>query len=176
MSHATYFITMTTDAFWSIIEEVHRRHPDDMEGKCKALRARLSRLTPDEMRSFRQHFDECDARAYNWGLWGAAYIIHGGCGDDSFMDFRHTLISRGREVYEKALSDPDSLVELGLTEEEACFEGYDYAVMDAEKAVLDRQERCRVPFPTKPAGEPWDEDDNAALAARFPRLYEAYCE
>ena len=165
---------MTIDTFWSIIEDVHLQSPDDMDTKCDLLRERLSALTPDEMKGFRQHFDECDARSYDWGLWGAAYIIHGGCSDDSFSDFRSSLISRGRAVFERALSDPDSLAELGLTEEDACYEGYSYAVTDAEEAVLGEVGSRGTPFPTDPSGEQWDEGDDAGLAARFPRLHAAY--
>lgn len=165
---------MTIDTFWSIIEAVHNQSPDDMDKKCDALRGRLSALSPDDMRGFRQHFDECDARAYDWGLWGAAYIIHGGCSDDSFSDFRSSLISRGRADFERALSDPDSLADLGLTEEDACYEGYAYAVADAEQTLLGEVGLRATPFPADPSGEQWDEDDDAALAARFPRLHAAY--
>jgi hypothetical protein len=165
---------MTIDTFWSIIEGVHQEFPNDMDAKCDLLRQRLAALSPDEMRGFRHHFDECNARAYDWGLWGAAYIIHGGCSDDSFGDFRSSLISRGRAVFEGALSDPDSLADLGLTEEDACYEGYAYAVSDAEEAVLGEVGSRTTPFPAEPSGEPWDEDDDAGLAARYPRLHAAY--
>lgn len=167
-------LAMTIDTFWSIIDDVHQQSPDDMDSKCDLLRERLSALSPDDMRGFRLHFDECDARAYDWGLWGAAYIIHGGCSDDSFSDFRSSLISRGRAVFERALSDPDSLADLGLTEEDACYEGYAYAVTDAEQAVLGDVGSRATPFPSDPSGEQWDEDDDESLAARFPRLHAAY--
>jgi hypothetical protein len=36
-------------------------------------------------------------------------LINGGMSDDGFTDFRYWLISRGRDVYERALADPDSL-------------------------------------------------------------------
>jgi hypothetical protein len=165
---------MTIDTFWNIIEAVHSQSPDDMDTKCDALRERLSSLSPDEMKAFRRHFDDCDARAYDWGLWGAAYIINGGCSDDSFSDFRSSLISRGRQVFETALADPDSLADLGLSEDDACYEGYAYAVTDAETAVLGAVDTRAGGFPAEPSGEPWDEDDDDALAARFPRLHSVY--
>lgn len=161
---------MTIDQFWSIIEEVHRSSPDDMDEKCDSLRDRLGKLSPEEMRSFREHFDACDARAYDWGLWGAAYVIHGGCSDDAFSDFRSSLISRGRETFEQALADPDSLAEAGLTEEDACYEGYAYAVTEAEEAVLGSVEERKTPFPDEPSGLEWSEEDDAALKARYPKL------
>ncbi|MFD6821443.1 DUF4240 domain-containing protein [Streptomyces sp. NPDC060085] len=41
----------------------------------------------------------------------AAYLIGGGCSNDSFMDFRAGLIALGRDWYEKATADPDSLAD-----------------------------------------------------------------
>jgi hypothetical protein len=31
-------------------------------------------------------------RGYSWELRGAAYVINDGCGDDTFNDFRSSLI------------------------------------------------------------------------------------
>ena len=49
-------------------------------------------------------------RAYRQELWGAAYLINGGCSDDGFVYFLGWLIAQGRDVYQAALPDPDSLV------------------------------------------------------------------
>jgi len=53
-------------------------------------------------------------QAYRWDLWGAAYIIGGGCSDDGFIDFQYGLIAKGREIYESALANPDSLADLAI--------------------------------------------------------------
>ncbi len=45
-------------------------------------------------------------------LWGAAYLVNGGCSDDGFHDFRAWLVGRGRHVYESALKNPDTLVDV----------------------------------------------------------------
>jgi hypothetical protein len=52
------------------------------------------------------------ARSYVAQLWAAAFVINGGCSDDGFEYFRGWLITRGREVFERALADPDSLADL----------------------------------------------------------------
>jgi len=162
---------MTIDRFWDLIGEVHRESGGDMDAKCDLLRTKLGQLAPDEMRSFRLHFEECNRRAYDWGLWGAAYVIEGGCSDDGFSDFRSTLISQGREVFEAALNDPDSLADLPFVEDDPCYEGYAYAVTDAEGDVCGEIAPRSDPFPKVPSGEAWDEDDDEALAARFPKLH-----
>jgi hypothetical protein len=59
------------------------------------------------------------ADSYDWGLWGAACVINGGCSDDCFDYFRAYLISRGREVFEAAVADPDSLASVEIDDEES---------------------------------------------------------
>ena len=49
--------------------------------------------------------------SYHYNLWDAAHLIVQGCSDDWFEYFRAWLISMGREVYEQALQNPDSLAE-----------------------------------------------------------------
>jgi hypothetical protein len=142
-----------------------------MERKCVLLGERLAGLDAEGIRGFRSHFDESDRRAYDWGLWGAAYVVCGGCSDDSFSDFRSTLISNGRSVFERVLADPDSLADTPLNEEEVCYEGYAYVVTDAEKTILGSVPSRSAPFPPEPSGVAWDEDDEEGLAERFPRLH-----
>ena len=47
---------------------------------------------------------------YRRDLWAAAYLIGGGCSDDSFIDFRAGLIAQGHDWYHKAAA-PDSLAD-----------------------------------------------------------------
>ena len=49
------------------------------------------------------------AALYRRDVWAAAYLIAGGCSDDSFIDFRAGLIARGRDWYHRAAASPDSL-------------------------------------------------------------------
>ena len=52
------------------------------------------------------------AEAYHWDLWGAAYLINGGCSDDGFEYFRRWLVLQGRDVFQAAVSNPDTLAEV----------------------------------------------------------------
>jgi hypothetical protein len=156
---------MSTDAFWKIIEDVHRASGGDMNTKCELLRRQLTSLSPDELRCFVQNFDECDARAYNQPLWGAIYSLRGGCSDDSFQDFRATLISLGRAAFEKALSKPDDLADLELPED-PCFEGFQYVPAQVARAVLGSR-RFKSEFPTSPTGADWREEQ---LPLLYPKL------
>jgi hypothetical protein len=116
---------MDESTFWSLVEDAHERSHGDMERKCVQLRTQLEALATQELLSFIEHFDARMDEAYSWDLWGTAFVIGRGCGDDSFSDFRSTLISCGRRLFDRTLSDPDSLADNGLTAD-PFFEGFGY--------------------------------------------------
>ena len=49
-----------------------------------------------------------DNAAYRTDVWALAYLLRGGCSDDSLDAFRGWLILQGRKVFEATLADPDS--------------------------------------------------------------------
>ncbi len=156
---------MSTEEFWEIIEEVHRGSKGNMNSKCELLQKRLTTLSPDELRGFVEHFDLCDARAYNHSLWGAIYTLRGGCSDDSFQDFRANLISMGRTVFERTLSDPEHLADLEMPED-LCFEGFQYVPSQVARAVLGNRP-LKSKLPSVPTGADWREDQ---LPILYPKL------
>jgi hypothetical protein len=163
---------MNTDQFWQIIDEIHAESTGDMDRKCKLLKQRLSHLGEQELKEFIDHFDSADAAAYTWPLWGAAYVMHGGCSDDSFDDFRATLISQGRAVYERALKDPESLADLTFDDEEAiCYEGFQFVAHDVAKEKLSEFPKRTIAPPKDPTGEEWDEGSVDLL---YPKLAAKY--
>lgn len=99
--------------FWNIIDGVAGTggEPDD---RIEALEAALKPLSLDDIISFEMTFRRLLNDAYTWDLWGAAYVIHGGCSDDGFEYFRRWLVSRGRTAYEAARANPDSLADFDL--------------------------------------------------------------
>lgn len=156
---------MDEDGFWKIVQNANDSSTGDMDRKCSALRQQIAALQKDEALGFAQQFDAMMDKAYNWPLWGAAYVINSGCSDDSFADFRASLISRGRAAFERALSDPDSLAAEDFDESDWFYEGYEYAVTDGVEAVAgDRPQRT---MPAQPSGTDWQEDKVYGL---FPKL------
>jgi hypothetical protein len=163
---------MTLDQFWSIVGEIHRSSGGDMDAKCELLDKRLRQMSSDEVCSFGQHFADCSDRAYSWGLWAAAYLIRGGCSDDSFTDFRSTLISMGRETFEKALENPESLVDIDYDADTADYEGYQYVPYKVYSDMNGGQRIPRLrPHPATPSGRDWDETKVAEL---YPTLAKKY--
>ena len=161
---------MDEEKFWKIIENVHDGHGTDMRGKSVELQKELSRMQSKEAEQFSYAFDEKMDRAYSHILWGAAYLIHGGCGDDTFSDFRASLISRGQQAFEAATTNPDSLALEEYDDEAWFYEGYQYAVTEGVKkavgSVVDRQS----PYPNEPSGEAWEETQEY-FQNSYPKLW-----
>lgn len=160
---------MDEATFWKLIERVRNEYPDDLDDQCTHLGQVLERLPPDQCLSAGRWFDVAIQRAYHWPLWAAAFVIGGGCSDDSFMDFRAALIMKGRTLFEAALRDPDSLAEHTFPEEAWFFEGYQYVVHEAMDAAMDTGATVDIPeHPQDPSGDEWREDE---LAILLPRLF-----
>lgn len=170
---------MTNDAFWSLIAQSRSASDGDKDAQVEALQSALSQIPPADILDFQRIFDACVDQAYRWDLWGAAYIIRGGCSDDAFIDFRSWLISMGRSIFEGAMADPDSLadVENGPdAEEDAFFEEFAYVASQVYEEVASGEmpHGQRNP-PSEPAGDPWKEEGDD-LQIRFPRLWAKYGE
>jgi hypothetical protein len=157
---------MDKQAFWDLLEDL------DPETAAGGLAARLDALEPAVIAEFQRHFDEEHARAYQWQLWGAAYLLEGGCSDDGFIDFRYGLISRGQEVFERALADPDSLADLLDEDDFLSHEEFGYVAREIyEFKAGAEMPQSAVSHPAEPSGEEWDFDDEALCAAKLPKLW-----
>lgn len=159
--------------FWRLIESAKVAGGADCEGQTEALVTRLERLPADEIVAFDQIFSTLHAEAFRWDLWGAAYVINGGCSDDGFFYFRSWLIGQGRSVYENALDDPETLADSDVEPEEAECEELGYAAARAYEAKTGTKlpTADRANDPQEPFGQQWDEDD---LESLFPLLYDRY--
>jgi hypothetical protein len=182
------------ETFWQIVE-LARAEVDDPVAEAdevaEAVTDRLAALPLDEIVEFELVLDQVQADSYRWDLWAAAYLINDGCSDDSFEDFRGWLVAQGREVWEAAVADPDSLAGIitpDLVEEDAtwsedmlgaaaeAFErvtGDDEAFYDALESAQEEEEPAG---PVEPAGESFDFDDPAEMRARLPRLFAIFGE
>ena len=169
---------MDADRFWEIIEQTLIPGAD-AETRMEALSAILSQRSLDEIVAFEVAFRDRINAAYSWDLWGAAYLILGGCSDDGFEYFRRWLVSRGRATYERAIRHPDELAEIDLEptgpDEVWEFEEFYYVAGDVfeqkggEGDIRDRSAPELGPF-DRPSGKEFEEDDTH-LRERYPRLW-----
>lgn len=163
---------MEPDRFWALVDGV--RTPSD-------LHDRLEELGRHDLVAFERRRDRLTDEAYDWGLWGAAYDVHGGCSDDSFSDFRAYLVSRGRAVFEDALADPESLADVEeLDAEGEEWEEWSTPTLTVVHRRTGEHDFAGPPDPGRsvsdePSGAEWDEDgDGDDLARRYPRLTAKY--
>ena len=158
---------MDDERFWAFIDAAREAAGDDVEERVGGLEQVLLNHHADEVQAFQDKYDELHQRANTWELWGAAFLINGGCSDDGFHYFRDWLISEGEAVFEAALADPDSLAELPGTDERE-LEAFGYVAAEVFEQMADREiTRRRALEAGEPTGTPWEEDE---LPERFPRL------
>lgn len=164
---------MNQETFWQIMLETNKKSGGEPSIQQELIEKKLNELSPSEIIEFDNIYRSFVNTAYDWKLWAAAYIVNGGCSDDSFMDFRGWLIGQGEEIYTKALSKPDSLSELDNLEEDMDWEGYGYLAFTVYEKKTGKEmpinsENNQLP---EPRGEEWDEDE---LDNLLPKLSEKY--
>ncbi|MEU6015579.1 DUF4240 domain-containing protein [Streptomyces sp. NPDC047515] len=167
---------MDETEFWEIIDSTREAAEGDPEDQADLLVERLIRLDPEAVLDFARHFEARYHRAYRWELWGAAAVLLGGASDDAFDFFRCWLIGQGREVFEGALHDPDSLADLldDFDEEiDGDAEELGYAADEAYEQLTGvvAPELGLPPQTAEPEGTPFGLEDEAVLAERFPALW-----
>jgi hypothetical protein len=172
---------MPAQNFWRIIAGTAEadHNPD---AQVDALRIALRELTVEEVIAFEVAFRSYLNNAYSWDLWGAAYVIHGGCSDEGFEYFRRWLVSRGRAIYEAALADPDSLAQLDARsgpgsawefEEIYSIAREVFKEKGGEGDIRDHAEPEAGLGVSEPSGEPFAEDEGH-LARRYPQLWKRF--
>ena len=173
---------MTKDQFWYLIAASRsdfkaNRRDGNMDLQARRMEQLLSDLPPAEVMEFERLFIQFDDDAYRYDLWAAAYIINNGCSDDGFTDFRAWLISMGREVYEAAISNPESLANVaGNPGIEVCaFEEFGSIAGEVliAKEALDGVDLTPRDGSRDPIGEHWEDND---LPERFPKLWAKFGE
>ncbi|MCB5909642.1 DUF4240 domain-containing protein [Streptomyces pinistramenti] len=170
---------MDETKFWELIDTSREAAEGDPEEQADELTERLLGLDPDAVVDFARHFEARYNRAYTWDLWAAASVMLDGASDDAFDYFRCWLIGQGREVFEGALHDPDQLASLvGEFDEEADGDAEElgYAADEAYEQLTGAElpDLGLPPAPREPLGDYLDFDDDAALAERFPQLWERF--
>ncbi|KZE36390.1 molybdenum metabolism regulator [Bhargavaea cecembensis] len=109
---------MDKKTFWALIEESGK-----YDEQAEWLIEQLSQKSLEEALEFEFIMQSFMNESYQSRLWGAAYVLMGGCSDDTFDYFRGWLIGQGEEVYHKVINDPEYLAEY-IDEDNLDDEGY----------------------------------------------------
>lgn len=171
---------MSVDRFWDVVAEAREAvgDPADAEEVAEEVLRLLCALPPEEIAELAQPLWDLRAWSYRRDLWRAGYLINGGCSDDGFEYFRGWLLTQGRETFERAVAEPDSLADLPAVRHIAAGGGPDLecesmfgVVWDAYGQVTGTMELPREVTGEYPELEPWWDLDGADGARRrLPRL------
>ncbi|WP_431951232.1 DUF4240 domain-containing protein [Actinacidiphila sp. bgisy167] len=180
---------MDIDRFWQFIESARSSATIVGRPLDEVLVGLLAERSPQEVLEYAERFDEVHDGLYRWDVWAAAYLIGGGCSDDSFIDFRAGVIALGREWYERVAAEPDSIAEHPAVveaiqdhrDETLFYEEMNYVGGGAfELLTGDSDAFYKAWAEYKPAdehvgteadmGEDFDFDDAGEMHRRLPRL------
>jgi predicted DNA-binding WGR domain protein len=163
--------------FWKIIAASFDKAKGNYTKQKEALKSELKTLNPQDIICFSNTFHDLIGGLYNQQVWAAADIIRGGCGDDSFYDFRDWLIAQGKIVYNKTKRNPETLVSFD-SKKMAIEWGGMYDVSERAFYELTGREIPVAPFkgigkPVKLSGYDWEQgtDDQKNM---FPELWAKY--
>jgi hypothetical protein len=173
---------LSEDLFWSIVDDslVNSSNQDEQE---KKLIARLEKLSLKEIIGFRLRTDKLLYDTYTSEMWCAGYIMNGGCSDDSFEYFRCWVISRGKDVYDKGKSNPDSLVDEVVENKNYYeFETFWYVALGVFSKKTGKNLYLYVDddkFLTREGKYPqidlnWTEDNPESMKKICPKLFERF--
>lgn len=179
---------ITEAFFWKLLETAKKKGEDPDE-QLEWLVNHLSRRSVKDIVMFDYIFNQYYYKSYTSNLWAAAYIVMGGCSDDSFDYFRAWLLYLGKGTYETIIQDPEKIIpHLKILEEEGDvpeFEDLLYVASMAyeEKTGFDDEhyydlyEQLSADKYVQPKMEfDWDEDNEEGLSNKFPVLWERYGE
>ncbi|MET0393706.1 MAG: DUF4240 domain-containing protein [Chitinophagaceae bacterium] len=165
--------------YWDIVDR-SLKYRDDQDRQEQFLIAEIGKLTPRQMIGFRLRTDKLLYDTHTSAMWCAGYIMNGGCSDDGFEYFRNWVISRGKQVYDRAMVNPDNLVseaneDLDVYE----FETFWYVANEAFRQKTGKDLYDYIDdeiFKTNEAHYPpvqftWQEDDPASMKKICPNLF-----
>ncbi|AFY60067.1 DUF4240 domain-containing protein [Synechococcus sp. PCC 6312] len=158
---------MEEQEFWAIIA-ASQTESGDCESQAQRLEAILSALPPSDIIEFDFLFRQKVIAAYRWDLWGIAYLVNGGCSDDSFDYFRYWLIGQGVGAYDQVLANPEAILNYIDQDTEIECESLIYASHSAYEALVGEAMPTKaLTYPREPAGQAWEEE---TLADLFPQV------
>lgn len=138
---------------------------------ARALERILSELPSAEIEAFARDQEDLMRTSYRWDLWGAAFVINGGCSDDGFDYFRGWLMLQGRDVWESALLEPESLARVSFEGDAECEDALYSAGKAYESVAGSHLTSTGDHLPDAPSGTAWQETD---LKALYPTLWERF--
>ncbi|WP_326565950.1 DUF4240 domain-containing protein [Amycolatopsis rhabdoformis] len=161
---------MNEPEFWQLIDPAAGEHVVSRAAELLAARPRAEIVAAERTVS------GLLVQSYRSSLWAAAYLVNGGCSDDGFDYFRGWLLTQGREVFTRAVADPDSLADVPAIRA-AAAEGAEleceeilYLAATAHLAATGEPLPEPEPVALPPLDADFDFEDPDEVRERLPRL------
>jgi hypothetical protein len=103
-------LLINEEKFWKLIAASNTAGGDDSEKMVKILHKKLMQLSRRAREEFDYVFDQKMRALDSKTLWRAAKELNGPVSDVGFEYFRAWVIAQGRQVYEQALNNADSIL------------------------------------------------------------------
>jgi hypothetical protein len=171
-------VTVDPSEFWDLVETARDGVDDPADGDlvAEALADLLEERPEADVLAFDAALSHLLAESYTTPLWAAAYLVNGGASDDGFDYFRGWLVTQGRDAFDAAVAEPDSLADVpavraAMAEGEELESEAMLAVAWDVYEALTGDELPAVDRAALPQLEAmWDFDDEVEMRVRLPRL------
>jgi hypothetical protein len=160
-------LLMNEYRFWGIVMEARNAAKGNYKAQISNLERLLFTLEPQEIEQFDNRFMALMDVAYDYRLWGAAYVINGGCSDDCFDYFRQYLIAQGKEKFYATLNDPESCSAWIKSETQEDWEGLLYVASKIYRMKTGFEIPCSYTPEFNIKGEPFED---ATVYKQYPKL------
>jgi Protein of unknown function (DUF4240) len=171
--------------FWSLVEAAKEASGGDVQRQAALLVEQLGELPLSAIVEVHHILEALQAESRRADLWDAAAVINQWdssdrlfCSEDTFFIFRGWLVAQGRQVYQAAITTPDSLAdypELGddLPWGEAMWGVAMEAYTDRTGEEMPGLRGWPGQLIEEDAGSPWrsPEQVTSQLRQRYPRLW-----
>lgn len=175
---------MNETTFWNIIDKSHKEAKFNIHKTLDILEEELTRLEPDQILRFDMILHEMVRIGYRSNLLAAAYIINAGCEAEELPDFLAYLIIQGKEMWDKALKNPDILADLEIEDEANCNSLWEVPAVAYQRSS-DMEDFEMVHYDYQPLNlignlDHWHDSngkvDQTKLKEVLPNLYRKYFE
>ncbi|WP_313376893.1 DUF4240 domain-containing protein [Chishuiella sp.] len=175
------------DFFWQIIEDSLDESNNLQEQKYSVAK-QLNNLVAEDIIGFQLRLENYLCSLHTPEIWCAACIMNDDTDPKHFYYFKNWIVSQGRELYEKAVNNPDDLsfyFEEGFNDDDLYeFEGFNEITDEIFRVKINKpiqeyvNDSSLVIFTEnspKPEFE-WDDENMMNLQIFCPRLYKIFIE
>ena len=172
---------MAERVFWKIVKAARKDAATDDEIRDGLIRELEALSTDDVIRFGKRYNIFVGQESFTNKLWNAIYLINGGVGDDSFLDFRDYLVMRGEDEFKRIVNDPETLLDSNMKNSRWQFSQMNYfgTIYELKRPEIDellqnpaRMRTVFAPgFSVRPSGLDFDVDDDDTVKKELPRIY-----